>query len=87
MSSRRLPRGCRFLSQTLPYPKPLAPACPTASMDAAGPLGEAGEPGRKGSRPGLRPGRGGTSSCPPQPLGFARLLDWNKMHPLARQAG
>ena len=87
VSSRRLPRGCRFLSQTLPSPKSPAPACPAASVDAAGPLGEAGEPGRKGSRPRLGPGWGGTSSCPPRPLGFARLLDWNKMHLLARQAG
>lgn len=51
------------------------------------PLGEAGEPGRKGSCPGLGLGWGGTSSCPPQPLGFARLSDWNKTRPLAQPVG
>lgn len=62
VSPRQLSQGCRFLPQTLPSPKPPAPACPAALIDAAGPLGEAGEPGRKGSCPGL--GRLGVGRLP-----------------------
>lgn len=102
VSSRRLPWGCRFLSQTLPSPKPPAPACPSASMDAVGPLGEAREPGRKGSRPGLWAGLGWDIFLPAatpgirSPLGLeqngsAGTAGWVMAHPvresLAASAG
>lgn len=45
VSSQRLTRAGRFLSQPLPFPNP--------PLAAAAPLGEAREPGRKGSCPGL----------------------------------
>lgn len=73
VSSQHLPRASRFLSGPLPFPEP--------PLAAAAPLGEAREPGRKGSCPGL----GWDVFLPAWSLGFTRLRAWNKTHPLARE--
>lgn len=71
VSSQQLPRASRFLSRPLPFPEP--------PLTAAAPLGEAREPGRKGSCPGL----GWDVFLPATVPEIHPPLDLRPTHPLA----